>query len=170
MIIFALDPGPKKSALVVWDGKEIDFAEILPNEYGRDESILNHLHQPGRIDPVLVIEQVKSYGMAVGDTIFETVFWSGRFAQAWQGKWSRMPRMDVKIHLCHQARAKDSNIRQALIDRFEPDLEPKKRPKGILKGLKADLWAAMALAVTYYDTRGILHSTSLNPPINHEAG
>jgi len=61
--------------------------------------------------------------------------------------------MDVKMHLCNSSRAKDSNIRQALIDRFEPDLPPKCRPKGILKGISKDCWQALALAVYWWDTR-----------------
>ena len=101
----------------------------------------------------LIIEQIKSYGMTVSDSIFDTVFWSGRFYQEWVRKLgkagSRMPRMTVKMHICHNSRAKDSNIRQALIDRFgKPGT--KKEP-GLTYGLKADMWAAFALAVTWWD-------------------
>lgn len=31
---------------------------------------------------------------------------------------SRIPRLKVKVHLCHDSRAKDANIRQAILDRF----------------------------------------------------
>lgn len=63
-----------------------------------------------------------------------------------------MPRIEVKKHLCHNGAAKDSNIRQALIDRFGPP-GVKKEP-GILYGVKKDIWAAMAIAVTWFDQNG----------------
>jgi len=66
----------------------------------------------------MVIEQVRSYGMPVGATVFDTVFWSGRFCQAWPNEFHQMPRLKVKQHICHDSRAKDSNIIQALVDRF----------------------------------------------------
>lgn len=155
MIVLAIDPGPVQSAWVAWDGNEILGCEI------KDNDLVIQLLNIGLLAPrtcypeILVIEQIKSYGMAVSDSIFDTVFWTGRFVQAWEpGKWVRVPRMDVKIHLCHQAKAKDANIAQALKDRFEPGLLPKQRPKGLLRNLRKDLWAAFALAVTYLDKNG----------------
>ena len=156
MAIIAIDPGSDQSAFVIWDGISIIDKEICDNLH-----MLNLLrsHSEGRAiekgipkGNKLVIEQVRSYGMAVGATVFDTVFWSGRFAEAWSPRdLEMMPRMDVKMHLCHSSRAKDPNISQALKDRFEPDLQPRKRPSGILKGLSKDMWAAMALAVTWWD-------------------
>ena len=148
--VLAIDPGPKKSAFVWWDGSAILAHSIVANEQfemATDNPVESR-------DVILVIEQIKSYGMKVSDSVFDTVFWSGRFAQYWDdvyGDFYRLPRMEVKMHLCHDSRAKDSNIRQALIDRFEPDLLPKQRPKGILQGISADEWAALAVAVTWYD-------------------
>ena len=143
--ILSIDPGPEKSAYVIWDGQKIYGMDIRHND------IIIEMLKDWELDIPLVIEQVRSYGMAVGATVFDTVFWSGRFCQAWQWGFHQVPRLNVKLHLCHDSRAKDSNIRQALIDRFEPDLKPRQRPKGILKGLKTHLWAATALAVTFWD-------------------
>jgi len=146
MKIIAIDPGPTQSAFVIWDGTLIIATEILKND-----NLLELIAEyPHKTFP-MVIEQVRSYGMPVGATIFDTVFWSGRFYQAWKGPKYQMPRLEVKQHICHNSRAKDSNIRQALIDRLEPDLKPRQRPKGILKGLVRDQWAAMALAVTFLE-------------------
>lgn len=142
--IIAIDPGNVKSAFVIWDGLQISEMGILENE-----KILRMLSNKN--GGVLVIEQIRSYGMAVGMTVFDTVFWSGRFYQSWHGDCYMMPRMDVKQHICRNSRAKDSNIRQALIDRFEPALLPRQRPKKILKGVSKDIWAALALAVTWHD-------------------
>jgi len=147
MNVLAIDPGPVESAFVIWDGKEIIGKAKLSNDAVL--TVCRHAEDTGA--NVCIIEQIKSYGMAVSDSIFDTVFWSGRFCEAWgnQGFFDRMPRKDVKMYLCHSMRAKDSNIRAALIDRFgEPG---KKANPGILYGVSKDIWAALALAVTWYD-------------------
>ena len=143
MNVIAIDPGNIQSAYVVWDGSKIIAHGILENSV-----MLGWISTETRPHD-LVIEQVRSYGMAVGATVFDTVFISGRLAQAWGREFFMMPRMDVKMHLCHMAKAKDSNIRQALIDRFGE--QGTKKSPGLLYGIKKDEWAALALAVTYYD-------------------
>jgi len=146
-MILAIDPGSEQSAIVFWDGETETIHEmgIFPNE-----TLVKEL--PGRhhVGRSLVIEEIRSYGMPVGLSIFQTVFWSGRFAQAWRGDFNMLPRGKVKMHLCHTMRAKDSNIRQTLIDRF--GVPGTKKKPGLTYGLKKDLWAAFALAVTFYDT------------------
>jgi hypothetical protein len=149
MNILAIDPGPKRSACVQWNGKRINWAYMSTNY-----DIYHTLRIGNFYQTFLVIEQIKSYGMTVSDSIFDTVFWSGRFSSVFEcnqnpGKWARLPRMEVKMNICHDSRAKDKNIRQALIDRFGPP-GVKKNP-GLTYGLKKDLWAAFALAVTWYD-------------------
>lgn len=146
--VIAIDPGNVQSAMVTWDGETLSF--------DKDENprILKSLLCFTELEWPLVIEKVASYGMPVGETIFETVYWTGRFAQAYGvERVTRIPRMDVKMHLCHTSRAKDGNIRQALIDRFGPP-GTKKKP-GRLYGVSGDSWAALALAVLAYD-KGIL--------------
>jgi hypothetical protein len=151
--IIAIDPGPTQSAVLVFDGaypdQPISRAEILPNDRVLREMRLN-LRQH------TVIEMVASYGMAVGKDVFETVYWIGRFAQAAPSH-DRIFRLDCKMHLCHDSRAKDTNIRQALIDRFPatgggkvPQVGTKAQP-GPLYGIKSHLWAALAVAVTWSD-------------------
>jgi len=147
MKIIAIDPGTTESAYVQWNG-----VEILDMGIAYNDDVMWFLNQSVFMQKDnLVVEQVRCYGMVVGASTLDTVFWSGRFCQAWKGEWFLMPRMDVKMHLCHDSRAKDKNIRQALIDRFEPDLKPRQRPKNVLKGVGTHLWAALALAVTWWD-------------------
>ena len=89
--------------------------------------------------------------MPVGREVFDTVFWSGRFAQAWGASFALLPRREVKLHLCHSAKATDATIRQALLDQFggkERAIGTKKTP-GPLYGIHKDLWSCLALAVTY---------------------
>ena len=152
--VLAIDPGPEYSAFVIWDGKQILDKGIYAN------GMLVHYMDCDNIDfnfkihspSYHVIEKIASLGMPVGATVFETVFWTGVFARTIGLMYcSRIPRMEVKMHLCNSSRAKDSNIRQALIDRFGAP-GTKKEP-GLTYGLKKDLWQAFALAVTFYDQR-----------------
>lgn len=103
----------------------------------------------------VVIEGIESFGMAVGKEVFETVFWSGRFAEK-AGVFHRVFRKQVKLHLCGSMKAKDPNIRQALIDRFggvegKAKAIGKKAEPGPLYGIKSHIWSALAVAVTYSD-------------------
>jgi hypothetical protein len=106
-----------------------------------------------------VIEMVASYGMAVGADVFETCVWIGRFYQVLEDRCFEpglIKRHPIKLHHCHSANAKDSNITQALVDRFAPG-QPNhgkgtKASPGWFYGFKSDIWAAYALAVYAMDT------------------
>ena len=148
MDVFAIDPGPTKSAYVVWNGSFIFSAGMFNNNLLL--SIL--LRRP--MVRVLAIEKMASYGMPVGKEVMETIFWSGRFAQAWGNDTLliRKSRKEVCLYLCNSARAGDSNIRQRLIDLYGKP-PTKKEPNPVYNGNKIvrDLWQAWALAVTVYD-------------------
>jgi hypothetical protein len=62
-----------------------------------------------------------------------------------------LPRRAVKLALCGDSRAKDANIRQALIDRFggKDAAVGRKAAPGPLYGISRDVWSALAIAVTY---------------------
>lgn len=148
MKIIAIDPGNEESAYVIYEpGQRPIFYKVS------NDTLLCGLNILHGID-AFVIEMVACYGMAVGATVFETCCWIGRFEQRFADlnpmvPQHRVKRMEVKMHLCGQARAKDGNIRQALIDRFgEPGT--KKHP-GTLYKISGDCWAALALAVTWAD-------------------
>ncbi len=145
-MILAIDPGPEKSAFVLYDGRVV-AKDIVRNGYLLEA--IKSEEQAGQ----LVVEMIASYGMPVGAEVFETCVWIGRFIEANNGDHAKVYRKDVKLHLCGSPRAKDPNIRQALIDRFGGDnaIGTKKAP-GPLYGFKADMWAALAVAVTYADT------------------
>ncbi|KKK88550.1 hypothetical protein LCGC14_2742030, partial [marine sediment metagenome] len=110
----------------------------------------------------LAIEMVASYGMPVGATVFETCLWIGRFIQSWDDDitYTKIYRKsDVCMTLCHTTRAKDSNIRQAIIDRYPatgggkcPQIGIKSKP-GPLYGVSKDIWSALAVAITYAETK-----------------
>jgi hypothetical protein len=91
--------------------------------------------------------------MPVGKEVFETAEWIGRFLQKASGckfdTYTKIYRKDVKINLCQSMKAKDSNIRHALIDRFGP-VGVKKNP-GWFYGVSKDIWSAVAIGVTFAD-------------------
>lgn len=142
--MIAIDPGSEQSAFLFYRNGRVLKADIVDNEGLREMLIHTHTR------PV-VIEMVASYGMAVGKDVFETVYWIGRFSEAVGGA-ERIYRKDVKMTLCGNNRAKDANIRQALIDLFGPGKEAAvgtKSSPGPLYGIKSHLWSALAVAVTY---------------------
>lgn len=150
MRILAIDPGPTQSAYVIVDGPFLLEHGIVDNSEFRS---LLALRAMDTYITVGVIEMIASYGMAVGAEMFETCVEIGRFCEIWK-KWRaldpvRLPRLAVKQALCHDSRAKDANIRAALIDRFGgPSCI---RKGGALYRVKADEWAALGVAVAYQD-------------------
>ena len=140
MTIYALDPGTTHTALCVWeDGKILEYW-FSPNEEMLGVVKMAPMHA------TLAVEWIESYGMPVGKETFETVYWCGRFIEAWKGRVLRVPRGAVKLHLCHSTRAKDPNVRQALLDRVGP--QGTKKAPGPTHGIKTHGWAALAVAVT----------------------
>lgn len=142
MKVLAIDPGNEKSAYVLWNADSEELWEMGIEENDKLVSMLSSLRVGS---DVLAVEMIASYGMPVGATVFETCLWVGRFIERWEDDYTLVYRKDVKLHLCHTSKAKDANIRQALIDRYgEPGT--KKEP-GKLYGVKKDIWAALAVAV-----------------------
>lgn len=141
-IIFTIDPGTEQSGWCWLSNGRVVESGISPNK-----AVLEEVRIDLRSD-ALAIEMVASYGMPVGREVFETVRWIGRFQQAWREPEAvrLIYRRDVKLYLCGNARAKDANIRQALIDKLGP-VGTKKAP-GPLYGVKSHAWAAVAVAVT----------------------
>ena len=152
-MILAIDPGTDRSAWMVYD-----VFKRRPVEFGivTNPEMMQVLAAHADECQALVIEQIASYGMPVGVETFQTVWWYGRFHEYWitrcpQGAEPHyVTRMACKMHLCGSARAKDANVRQALLDRWggkEKAIGRKASP-GPLYGIKADLWSALAVAVT----------------------
>lgn len=148
MKLIGIDPGNIQSAYCWYDterGRPLEFLTCLNSEFHNMVTSLNVQH--------VVIEQIASYGMPVGETIFETCVWTGRLIEFFEmtacRTVSRIPRKDVKLHLCNSPKANDATIKQALKDRFGE--KGTKKSKGILYGIKKDEWSALAVAVTYAD-------------------
>lgn len=150
MRILAVDPGTTSSGWCVWDGAVQSFS-VDPNA-----EVLAMLSANTQSADVVALEMVASYGMPVGAEVFRTVWWTGRFAEAWiryRGEHAvEVFRKEVKLHHCLNARAKDANVRQALIDRLGP--KGTKQQPGPTYGITSHVWPALAVALYVADTQG----------------
>ena len=148
--LIAIDPGTTKSGVCVFRGKRVTDAYVSDNE-----TLVRQLALANRsIDtqPTVVIEMIASYGMAVGKETFETCVWIGRFIQVCDDV-HRMFRKEVKIHLCGTTRAKDTNIWQAIVDRYggKDAAVGRKKTPGPLYGVTSHSRAALALGLCWMD-------------------
>lgn len=140
--VLAIDPGTSESAYVFWNWQELQSFKILSND-----DLLRMCRSPFCEVSVAAIEMVACYGMPVGKEVFETCLLIGRLQEVFdhRGITVRLVyRREIKLHHCMNARAKDSNIRQALIDKYGAP-GTKKNP-GLTYGIKSDLWSAFAIA------------------------
>jgi hypothetical protein len=143
--VIGIDPGPDQSAYVEFDGSRVWRRGIVTNKELQD--MISFLGQ----SPIF-IEMIASYGMAVGASVFNTcvaIGWLECEANARGLKAHRVFRKDIKLHLCQSPRAKDANVRQALIDRLGP--QGTKKAPGPTYGVKSHEWAALAVAVYGWD-------------------
>lgn len=137
-MILAIDPGTTHSAFVQYhNGQIVDHGHI-PNAEMRQILI-------GQEYDRVACEMIASYGMAVGASTFETCVWIGRFIEIARVDVELIFRKDIKLFLCGTMRAKDANVRQALLDLIGP--QGTKKNQGPTYGIKSHSWSALAVAV-----------------------
>lgn len=142
--ILAIDPGTHETALlsmsILSDGAQIGTRGITSNE-----AFLEWLRAQRSYD--VAVEMVACYGMSVGKEVFETCLIIGRIQEICRanGMACRLVyRREVKIWLCGSMKAKDGNIRQALIDKH--GAPGTKKAPGRTYGISSHLWSALAIA------------------------
>jgi hypothetical protein len=154
-LVLAIDPGNTESAYALINAETcrlVDFDKV------DNDTLQFRLPRLSSQSSRIAIEMVASYGMAVGAEVFETCVWIGRFTERiGYDRVDLVKRLPVKLHHCHDSKAKDTNIRQALVDRFAPG-QPNhgkgiKAEPGWFHGFHSDIWAAYALAVYVADTQ-----------------
>lgn len=155
MRVLAIDPGNLFSGCVI-----IDSDEFLPVAFDKTENNkVLHLVGVAKVEEI-VIEMIASYGMSVGQTVFDTCVFIGKIMERARVRGIEAKlvfRKDVKMNLCGKTKANDSNIKQALVDRFSYPRHAAKGGKGVRKdpgfffGFKSDIWQAYALGVTWID-------------------
>lgn len=170
--IVGIDPGPTKSATItVSDGKVNDLW------YGDNNNLIKFLRAETYLKDIdntisiYCIEGVSSYGMAVGKSVFDTVFWIGRFYQllksagvpvyiVYRKKTNKEDNIaGVCRALCGNQRATKTNTKYAVMDMFEqtgggarPAIGTKKQPGPLFatRQFKDDhIWSALDVAMTY---------------------
>lgn len=141
-MILAIDPGSSKSAWVMWDGAKILGKGIIANDCVDELPLAN----------TVACEHIQCMGMAVGKSVFETAYFIGELrarVKDFGTPFIPVYRSEVKMHFCNSMRAKDGNIRQALIDRLgAPGV---KKSPGVTYGVSGDMWSALAIAVMTHD-------------------
>ena len=134
------------------DGMHVIMHGLEPNA-----DVLSRVISDGSLSVkprILVIEDIRCYGMPIGQETLDTKEWIGMFRQANGGQVEKIPRLTVKTTLCKTAKATDANVRQALIDMYGGSQKKAvgtiKNP-GPLYGVKSHIWSALAVGVTYLE-------------------
>ena len=154
--LLAIDPGNTYSAycLMKSDYTLLDKGKVL------NADLLDYIAEHGSGVDIIVIEMIASYGMIVGEEVFETCVMIGRIEQLADMlhiPHTRVLRRDEKLYICYDSKAKDANIRHALIERFAQ--HDKQRGTGTKKnpdyfyGFAKDMWSAFAVGTVYLDKR-----------------
>lgn len=112
----------------------------------------------------VLVEGIQAYGMPVGASTFETVKNIGEIRSVCRDRFEfddTLTRPKIKAALCNSVRAKDSNVRQAVIDLYPPDGGGKtpqigvKAQPGPLYSIKGDEFAALAVGLVWLAQRGV---------------
>lgn len=157
--VIAIDPGNNQSALCIIDANTLRPLKIMLAENNEVRNFIREL-QTDEFD-YAAIEMLQSYGNLIGKDILDTAVWIGRFYEVLKRKLVKDPTMiyrkEEALHICQSARAGDTEIRRALIDRFcTHDFRTGRgtiKNPDFFKGFKKDLWAAYAVGLTYIETK-----------------
>lgn len=146
-LILGIDPGPKVCGWAILHPDDSVDAGIADTE----QMIYN---LPDLRADKIAIEVFEPRGMRLGKESIETILATGRMFQ--RAKDARAPielirRSAVKSALCNTQRAKDKDIRRAIIDLYggaDSLAIGRKRAPGPLYGVTSHAWAALAVAIT----------------------
>lgn len=159
--IIAIDPGTNESGVVFYDASAgtVTSSKVIPNDVLLD----NVRFGLDYLAAYVVVEMVAPMGMTLGRSTRDTILLIGRIQETCHLRaipCEALTRGEVKLHLCGTMRAKDPNVRAAVAGRFDATgggADPVKGTKakpGPLHGMKSHCWQALALAVTYCETKG----------------
>lgn len=144
MRILAIDPGPEKSQWLMWED-----GHALSHAYVSNSSLASALRDSSLPADRVAIELMQGFGMPVGAEVFKTCYFIGAVIEiCWRGNVpvATVFRKDIKLALCGTPRAKDANIRQALMDKL--GAPGTKQAPGTTYGITKHAWSALAIA--YY--------------------
>ena len=157
----AADPGTFKTGYVVFDPHA---QAVIDAGWCENDDFFAVIETLGYHDR-FIQETFAAMGMPTGESSLETVRWEGRFiqhAKASRGiTVDRITRREIKLTLCGTSRAKDQNVRAALINLYASDwaaigngLGVKSNPSPLAKlrackGAAAHTFAALAVATAW---------------------
>ena len=156
MKILGVDPGTSQTGWVLYNTitHSIEDSGVTENE-----EFLNSVIETQDYD-IIAIERIASYGMPIGTDTIRTIEYIGRYWQKVLDSKKNVrvelfyKKVDINPSICGSNKAKDANIRQAIIDMFpktgggsNPAVGTSKQP-GALYGISTHKWAALAVALT----------------------
>jgi Holliday junction resolvasome RuvABC endonuclease subunit len=154
MRLLAIDPGNIESGYVIIDTEpKYSHLKFKILEHGNVENLklLNIIESNKYSLDLGLIEMIQSYGQAVGETIFNTCRWIGKFELRMIDSGIKNALIFRKSILAHHLnsvsiKSPDSAIRKRLLEVF-----PKES-----KGITSHSWQALALGVMYLESKKII--------------
>lgn len=173
MTIYAIDPGPEASGVVIFDGvtqRVLSARKDMENRLVI--SMLREASTYANFADAFGCECIEAMYAHVGKETVRTIRFCGAIEEAVVsrgGKIAMLSPQEVKKRVCGTASAKDPAVRQALIDRLGPP-GTKKRP-GPTFGVSSHAWRALAVAVAVTikptEALALLNPTGLPAPCAH---
>ena len=137
--ILAIDPGTHESGFCLYESGRVVSSGVMDNHD------LLKIVADDRSD-ALAIEKVVSYGRAVGQEVFDTCEWAGRFRQVWgcPDETLSVTRLQVKQALGLKGSDDEAKVNKRLREVIG-DKGTKANP-GPTYGVTSHAWAALGVA------------------------
>ena len=153
--LLSIDPGTTESG---WALMDTATEAIIDKGVTDNLELLSRIQSGGLGAGHLALEIIEPRGMPIGNSTILTVFWTGRFAEAFSGNFTLVHRRNVKLFLTGSVRSKDSNVNTVIGDRYHPlgmklAKGTKKQP-GPLYGCKSHIFAAIAVGLFWLSENG----------------
>lgn len=146
--IVGIDTGTNQTAMCLCRYSDLKPIEHIKVDNKDAEFVLKTWLCQSKLT-IVAIEMLENHGMPIGQTTIQTIVEIGRIQYICEAHfipWMLVKRSEEKMTICQSVKAKDSNIRQALMDMY--GTKGTKKNKGWFYGFKADEWQAYAVAHT----------------------
>lgn len=143
--ILGIDPGPEKSAFVVWNRKEGSIIDHLQADNVAFRERLLEVECD-----ICVVEDVVFYGKVLNNSTFETLRFIGRIQEIFNDKCDTTSFPTYAYYFCNRRQGVSTAQVNAVLRARFGEKGTKKNP-GKLYGIKEHEWSALAVAVYYSD-------------------
>ncbi len=155
---YGIDPGEERSGVVTYVVPEPKHRGFVTDAAWVFNTDLYYMLCRLKYGTVGVIEDVASYGSAMGPALRRTIEWIGILTYRWDQERDqaihRVSRPDVKLHLLGNRAGTSGHVHAALYERFGGDVRAAKGTKdnpGPCYRVSGHAWDALAVAVTYHE-------------------